>query len=148
MQLKMTKEASIRHLQQSAAKGMKGAMLLLAYSHQEGYGTKQDYRKAAHWYSKAIEKEEPLGLLFLGRLYQHGQGVKQDGKKATILFRKAFKIGVAAAYHLGNLYEYGSGNLRRNKRLAICWYEIAARQDGYGSKLAQERLAEVMKQPH
>lgn len=137
---------SFQRLQKAADKGMKGAMLLLAYCYQEGWGTKQDYRKAHHWYSKAIKKGEPLGTLFLGRLYQLGQGIKQDGKKAVGLFKRAYRLGVtAAAIDLANIYDYGLNNIRPSKRLAIYWYKIAARQDGHGSKLAKKRLAELMK---
>ena len=137
---------SFPHLQQSAAKGMKGAMLLLAYCYQEGWSTKQDYRKAAHWYSKAIKAGEPLGIFFLGQLYQLGHGVKQDGKKAAMLFRKAYRLGVtAAAINLANIYDYGLNNIRPSRRLALYWYKIAAQQTGRGSNLAKERLAELMK---
>jgi len=149
MQLKMTKEACHRRLQRAAQQGKKGAMLLLAYCYQEGWYAKQDYKKAAYWYSEAIKKREPIGFLFLGQLYQDGHGIKKDGRKAAILYRKALKMGVlAAAYHIGNLYDYGSTNFRRNKRLAIYWYRKALWHKGYKGKLAQERLAELMKPTH
>lgn len=146
MELKMTKEACHRRLQQAALKGLKGAMLLLGYCYQEGWNTKQDYEKAVYWYSKAIKKGEPIGFLFLGQLYQDGYGVKKDGRKAAILYRKALKMGVlAATYYIANLYDYGSTNFRRNRRLAIYWYRKTLWHKGYKGKLAQERLESLLK---
>jgi len=150
MQLKMTKQSCHRRLQRAAGRGLKGGILLLGYCYQEGWYIKQNYKKAVYWYSKAINKREPIAFLFLGQLYQDGHGVKKDGRKAARLFRKALKMGVSAAtYHIANLYDYGSTNFRRNRRLAIYWYRKTLWHKGYKGKLAQERLAELIKpMPH
>jgi TPR repeat protein len=126
-------------------------MLLLGYCYENGWYTKQNYKKAVYWYlrSTRIGKPKPIAFLFLGQLYQFGHGVKQDGRKAVVLFRRAYRLGVVAAtIHLANIYDSGMNNIHPSRKLAIYWYKIAARPDGYGSKLARERLAELLKPTH
>ncbi len=58
-----------------------------------GYGAEQDYRKAAGWYEKAVDEDNPFAAYALGCMYRRGQGVERDDKRATAYFQAAAAHG-------------------------------------------------------
>ena len=58
-----------------------------------GYGAEQDYRKAAGWYEKAVDEDNPFAAYALGCLYRRGQGVERDDKRAAAYFQAAAAHG-------------------------------------------------------
>jgi len=58
-----------------------------------GYGTEQDFRKAAEWYEKATAEGNPFAAYALGCLYRRGQGVERDEARAIAYFQAAAAQG-------------------------------------------------------
>lgn len=67
----------------------------------------QDYRKARHWYLKAVRNGSGVAANHLGRLYTNGEGVKKDRMKAQRWYKKGMDLGDAAAEVN---YYFGQGN--------------------------------------
>ena len=65
-----------------------------------GYGTVQDYTKAAGWYEKAVDEKNPFAAYALGCLYRRGQGVEQDEARAIAYFDIAAALGNEYAQRL------------------------------------------------
>lgn len=67
-----------------------------------GYGTEQDFRKAAEWYEKAAAWGNPFAAYALGCLYRRGQGVERDEARAIAYFQAAAACGNEYAQRLLN----------------------------------------------
>ena len=65
-----------------------------------GYGTEQDFRKAAEWYEKATAEGNPFAAYALGCLYRRGQGVERDEARAIAYFQAAAAQGNEYAQRL------------------------------------------------
>ena len=65
-----------------------------------GYGTDQDFRKAAEWYEKAAAEGNPFAAYALGCLYRRGQGVERDEVRAIAYFQAAAAHGNEYAQRL------------------------------------------------
>ncbi|MCM1141110.1 MAG: hypothetical protein NC453_21290 [Muribaculum sp.] len=104
----------------------------LAKLYEEGVGTEQNYAKAAYWYKKSLEGEDPdfdaswrLGMLLLGK-----SGVSPDYAEANRLFNLAVEEGCREGYYgLGIMAEKGFGGVRHNMENAIEFYEKGASTD-------------------
>lgn len=65
-----------------------------------GYGTEQDFQKAAEWYEKAAVDGNPFAAYALGCLYRRGQGVEKDEARAIAYFQAAAARGNEYAQRL------------------------------------------------
>ena len=65
-----------------------------------GYGTEQDFQKAAEWYEKAAAWGNPFAAYALGCLYRRGQGVERDEARAIAYFQAAAACGNEYAQRL------------------------------------------------
>lgn len=78
-----------------------------------GYGVEQGYAKAAEWYEKAVQENNPFAAYSLGGFYRRGQGVSQDDKEALSFYQMAAaqetKPNAYAMYELGRMYQDGIG---------------------------------------
>ena len=82
-----------------ALKGDSKAQYNLGLMYENGYGVKQDYKKAIEWYEKAANPEKFFTLDFeaqfnLGTMYVNGKVVKQNKKLAKELYGKACDGGI------------------------------------------------------
>lgn len=88
-------------LLEQANKGDVEAMLNLGKAYYAGeLGAEQNYKKAAKWFQKAAQVEDPKAEKFsaeakgwLGLLYYNGEGVDRDPDRAMKLFLRATKHG-------------------------------------------------------
>jgi TPR repeat protein len=79
------------------------------------------------WYTKAAEKENGLGLCYLGICYRNGVVTDQDTEKAIELFTKAADQGYAdGQWLLGDYYYFTEEEQDFEK--AVRWYEKAVEQ--------------------
>ena len=91
---------------------------------------------------KGAARNDDECLFILGILYANGHGMKKDWRRATQLYRRAAKLGnAAAAACLGYCYRDGEG-VRPDRRAARAWFERAAR---LGSLDAPRELARLAK---
>lgn len=67
-----------------------------------GYGTEQDFRKAAEWYERAAARGNPFAAYALGCLYRRGQGVEKDEARAIAYFQAAAAQGNEYAQRMLN----------------------------------------------
>lgn len=65
-----------------------------------GYGTEQDFRKAAEWYEKAAADGNPFAAYSLGGMYRRGQGVERDEARAIAFFQAAAARGNECAQRM------------------------------------------------
>lgn len=69
----------------------------IAQMHENGDGTKKDYKKAMEWYSVALRDKSDKywkgAPYYIGSMYEFGRGVKRDLYKAQELYLKANENG-------------------------------------------------------
>ncbi|MCI7046793.1 tetratricopeptide repeat protein [Helicobacter sp.] len=103
-------DSSFDEVLAKAKQGDAEAQFLLGLMYDQGQGVKQDYEKAAEWFSKAANQGYAKAQYNLGAMYENGQAVRQDYKKAFEWYSKAANQGYAKAqYNLGAMYEKGYG---------------------------------------
>lgn len=89
---------------------------------------KKDYAKAAKIFNELADKNDALGLFFLGKCYYYGLGVKQDYQKAFNSFSEAAQAGLSEAQNsVGVCYLKGHG-VDRDIDGAFSWFEKGAKQ--------------------
>lgn len=81
----------------------------LALMYERGLGLQQNSKKAAYWYAKAVDREDPAAAGRLALLYARGDGVPKDMRKAKELFRQA-RNSKTAAYGAAMLLCSGPDN--------------------------------------
>ncbi len=104
------KEAE-RWFQKSADMGHAGGMFNLGRLYDFVKGHPHDYKVAADWYKKAIDKSSHTGAMNnLALMYQEGRGVEKDHKEHLRLLRQSIRGGqVQANMNLGLAYARGRG---------------------------------------
>jgi len=141
----------------AAEEGSRNAQFDLGVMYRNGYGIKQDDKKAVEWWTKAAEQGHPRAQLYLGRMYDQGYGVNEDHEIAKSWYIKAGENGDAygqyyfhpckslesaarqgvlkAQYELGTRYQKGFGSCKYEKdhKLAAYWLEKAAEQGDTGA---------------
>nr|WP_304151460.1 MBL fold metallo-hydrolase [Mitsuokella multacida] len=137
-------EAALKDLFTADKQGHMKAARYIGLCYENGYGVKQDSKKAAEWFHKGASRGDITAMYDLGRLYETGTGVTQDYTKAKSLYEKAATrtdhVGAPAMLALGHLYEEGLGTTR-GLDMARSWYE-KAEADGDGqAPAALARLA-------
>ena len=122
------KVSLVASIKEKAVGGSATAQLQLASLYEQGFGVRQDYVQAAHWYRKAAEQGNANAQDNLAALYEAGQGVKESFTEAAYWYRKAAVQGDANAQNsLANLYANGQGFVQDYVQAAI-WYGKAATQ--------------------
>lgn len=76
-----------------AKKGAAAAQKYLGHCYYNGYGVKQDYKKAVEWYSKAAEQGNADAQFYLGKLTAEGNGIEQNTEAEMRLIKEAAKNG-------------------------------------------------------
>lgn len=122
-----------------ATRGDSRAQAMLGNIHHYGKGTPVDEAKAFYWYDLAARQGNRQGLFYLGEMYWEGwPGTPKDYTRAAALMEAAALKGLKEAQTaLGFMYEFGQG-VPRNRKIAIHWMTIAAKQgDGGGGWIAE-----------
>lgn len=123
-------DAAFEQLKPLAQTGNAEAQATIAYMHQHGLGTIQDFAKAAQWYQRAVENDHIEAEINLGTLYAEGLGVKQDYALAAALFEKAAqKDNPRAQFFLATMIEKGHV-ADTDPEKSIIWYQKSA-DNGY-----------------
>lgn len=108
--------------------------MLLGSMYYDGEGVKQNYRLAAHWYTKSAEQGVAAVQLRLGYMHYDGVGVTKNYKQTAYWLRKAADQNLALAQLLlGNHTEkiILNGNCTRDNyddSRTIYWNRKAAEQ--------------------
>lgn len=103
-------------LEYQAQKGSPAAMYNMGLLYYFGLkGLRRDHAKALYWFSKAVDKGEPMSMELLGEIYARGAGVERNYEKALECLTLAAKGGLYSAFNgLGYLYVKGYGVHKRN----------------------------------
>ena len=88
--------------------GMQDSCYGLGKFYYNGWGVRQSYEKALHYYKKACDLGNGKSCAFAGGAYLNGEGVKKDLKTALKFITKSCELkvgrgcfGVGAFYHDG-----------------------------------------------
>ena len=130
-----TLPASLISVETRAMEGVAAAQHDLATIYAAGKQTKQDYKRAAYWFSQAAEGGIANAHYNLGVMFQQGLGLRKDSAKAMDWYKKAADLGhPEAMYNLGIAYIEGVGTIR-NVDSGIEYFQKAAKagvaQAGY-----------------
>lgn len=124
-----------------AAKSGDAEMLYSAGNAMLRTGHRWKAKKAAKYFAQAVKKEHAPSKYRLGQFYIDGYGVKMNTERGSELIHQAANQDVAAAqYYLAKRYKSGTSFLPQDTRLAIFYYELAARQ---GHSNAQNDLGNI-----
>ena len=69
----------------------------LGYMYAKGLYAKQDFKKAADWFKKAVNDNFPLAIYNLAVCYERGEGVQKNEKESVRLQNLAVRLGFAPA---------------------------------------------------
>lgn len=118
--------AALISLETRAMEGTAAAQHDLATIYAAGKDTKQDYKRAAYWFSQAAQGGIANANYNLGVMFQQGLGLRKDAAKAMDWYKKAADLGhPEAMYNLGIAYIEGVGTTR-NVDKGIAYFEKAA----------------------
>ena len=135
----------VAEYQKKAEQGNVAAQVLLGDCYDKGKGIKQDYDKAAEWFTKAAEQGNPAAQYMLGNYYLSGKGVEENKREAIKLYRKAAEQGFSEAeFMLGGCYAAGI-TVPQDYGKAVEWYLKAAKR---GHSAAQHQLGIFYKAGH
>ncbi|KAL9995255.1 putative ERAD-associated E3 ubiquitin-protein ligase component HRD3 [Helianthus debilis subsp. tardiflorus] len=121
-------DEDFQNLEYQAQKGNPVAMYKIGIFNYCGLrGFRRDHDKAFSWFSKAVEKGEPMSMELLGVIYARGDGVKRNYTTALEWLTLASKHQVYSAYNgIGYLYLKGYGVEHKNYTKAREYFEKAA----------------------
>ncbi|MGX3012108.1 tetratricopeptide repeat protein [Helicobacter sp. 23-1044] len=104
-----------------AIKNMKSACGYLAKHYYNGWGVRQDYGKALHYFKKACDFGNAVFCALAGNAYDFGKGTKIDYKLAKSYYEKSCEMQSGlGCFLLGGMYYDGNGvpqNLSTAKEL-------------------------------
>lgn len=114
-------------LEKKADQGSPSAMVELGLMYYQGNGVEQDSYIAAHWFQKAVEKDDPQGQYWLGLFTEKGiGGIKQDNNKAIHLYKQAAKQDHSESIiRLALIFENGELDQTQDENTALQWYQKA-----------------------
>lgn len=105
------------------------AMNQLGLMYQTGKGVSKDVAKAFYWFSKSVEKGDPVGMCRLGSMYKKGEGVPQDFSKAYDYFKASSEKGFdGGMYGVGYCCFKGLGTPQSYDE-AVKWFKKGAEKD-------------------
>jgi uncharacterized protein len=131
---KSTSKKTVNKIKRAANGGDAKAQTLLGIIYFRGGPVRKNYKKALHWFRKALKNKtpwtNPLGLrhmyFCLGFHYYFGFAVRRNYKKAFLWHRAAAKAGNKTAQVLvGDMYCDGRA-VRPNYKKAFEFYMMAA----------------------
>jgi TPR repeat protein len=130
-----------QYLQQAAEAGEPEGMMQLAqiYS-QGGNGLTQEFSKAAYWYKKLADRDSTEAIYLYGKLMYDGYTGKTS-ESIPWLTKAADKGHKEAAQQMFAMYNYGKGDVKKDKKLAKEW---AQRLNGKDPKERAEKLTQML----
>ncbi len=113
-------------LRLAAASGNPSASFEVGARFAEGKGIRQDFKQAAHWYTKAATRGFALAQYRLATLYERGLGVDKDLGRAKIWYERAARQGNVKSMHNLAVLTAGSGTGNSDYGQAARWFGEAA----------------------
>jgi len=112
-----------------AEAGNPHAQRILGWAYYSGdRGLTSDFKKAAHWFSRAAEQGEAGAQFDLGKLYDLGQGVERNMERAHELWLQSAQGGYSAAQNvLGQVVGIDKAEGRE-------WFKKSALQGNFDSQ--------------
>lgn len=115
------------------------------------FGVHKDPVEAVAWHRRGAEMGDTLAQGRLGIDYEFGIGVREDSEQAAYWYRKAVEQlrkeaeqgNVTAQLNMGQLYEWGSWGLVRDKAAALYWCGKAAQQKSRVENFAKQCVSRV-----
>ncbi len=128
-------------INETALKGHVASQRGLGIAYMFGqFALKNDYEKAAYWFSEAIKNNDAISYNNLGMLYLEGKGVLQNINLAIEYITKAADLGFIDAQHnLADFYLAGR-HIKPDRSIAEKYYQKAYEQ---GDKHAVFMLANI-----
>jgi TPR repeat protein len=122
----LTHEERLQQIFRNAERGIPQFASLLGDMYLNGMNVEKNAYKAAEWFSKAAQLNEPLGLFNMGYLHAEGKGgVPHDDAKAFKYFMQAFERGFPpASMWIGEFYRDGRG-VKQDREQALRWFAAA-----------------------
>lgn len=134
-----TKQIYIEKLGSWAKQGDAKAQWRLGECYRDGFGVKQNDKKAAEWFRKSAEQGNAAGQWRFGECCRDGIGVVKNAEEGAKWFQKSAEQGNAKAqWRLGECYRDGLG-VKQNGKKAAEWFRKSAEQ---GNAAGQWRLGE------
>lgn len=117
----------------AAEAGHTQAATLLAWLHENGFGTGKNLEEANRWYGLAAKQGDAEAIAGLGRLLYRRPGMREE---AMHLFQAAAELGGRdGQYHLGLMLVEPAAESRDDAQ-AYGWFLKAARQGHVGAQVA------------
>ncbi|MEM7749533.1 MAG: hypothetical protein AAF346_14875, partial [Pseudomonadota bacterium] len=113
-------------LRLAAASGNPSASFEVGARFAEGKGVRQNFKEAAHWYTKAATRGFALAQYRLATLYERGLGVDKDLGRAKIWYERAARQGNVKSMHNLAVLTAGSGTGNSDYGQAARWFGEAA----------------------
>jgi TPR repeat protein len=137
--------AAVRWFQKAAELGTATAMTDLGMMYFRGHGVPKDEVAGVRWFQKGAELGDTTAMVLLGLSYVEGQGgLPKDEVAGVRWVQKSAELGNATAMNsLGLMYEKGRG-VGHDVKLALEWYEKAAKLGNESGKEAAQRLQAAM----
>ncbi|KAM3229674.1 hypothetical protein ACQJBY_060476 [Aegilops geniculata] len=128
-----------------AQRGNAAAMYKLGLLYYYGLrGLRRDYGKSYHWFSKAVEKDEPRAMELMGEIFARGAGVERNYTLAYRWLRLAAQQEQYSAYNgLGYLYVKGYGVEKNLTKATVLYKSVAER--GPWSSMSRWALESYLK---
>jgi TPR repeat protein len=122
-------ESELAELKSKAESGDQGALSKIAWRYNKGIGVPQSDAEAFKWYMILAEKNDPMGMLWVGRFYKEGQGgVEKNYSKALYWLSKCEEhVDMWAIVEIPELYQRGDATLPKDEAKAKEWLEKANR---------------------
>ena len=106
-------------------------------------GVAADAAKAAYWYGRAAEQDDPVAQAYLAEMYAKGLGIAPDDVAALKWYRRAAELGhPASQYNVGLFYAFGRG-VEPNDVEAYAWMTVAF-ENGAPRTEVRDKLAQHM----
>jgi hypothetical protein len=118
------------YFESAAKKGNSDGQLWAGKMYYNGWGTKQNYKKALAWFKKSVEQGNCEAENMMAVAYYNGNGVKLDMQEALKWYIKAAEHGNKDALMLLGYYYYNGGIMvNQDFKEAKKWFAKAAEQD-------------------
>lgn len=142
-------DEGLQNLIFKAKQGDVQAMAMVGDCYNRGFHAEQDDKKAHQYYQMAADKGDAKAATLVAIDYLNGIGTSLNEK----LGKKYLEIGVdggnpMAMYILGSMYELGKIKVPENERIAMHYYEKAAKLGDAKSQIALSDLIVKSDQPN
>lgn len=107
-----------------ATAGHRDAEFNMGLLYENGLGVAKDGARAAYWYGRAAEQDDPVAQAYLAEMHAKGLGIPRNDVEALRWYRRAAELGhPASQYNVGLFYAFGRG-VEPNDVEAYAWMTV------------------------